>query len=156
MMPEDTFGPLEDAFFAAGDAYAQQKESSGGCSHDENDQTGFGDDDHVVVSENGLRLRLSVMRARLRPTLESARTRVYLQARLLQLRVLVALATYAELALALRVVASPVRVRAIAVQAFIPQLATRNPVLARFSLFILVFTAATFPAAAVLAATGVL
>jgi hypothetical protein len=146
-MPDQTFGPLEDAFFAAGDAYAQQKEESSDAPSD------FGDD---AVSERGLHLRLSVLRARLRPTLESARTRLYLQARLLQLRVLVALATYAELALALRAVASPVRVRAIAAQAFIPQLAARNPVLARFSLFILVFTAATFPAAAVLAATGAL
>jgi hypothetical protein len=150
-MPDQTFGPLEDAFFAAGDAYAQQYGQ--GKEESSDDQSDFGDD---AVSERGLHLRLSVLKARLRPTLESARTRLYLQARLLQLRVLVALATYAELALALRAVASPVRVRAIAAQAFIPQLAARNPVLARFSLFILVFTAATFPAAAVLAATGAL
>jgi hypothetical protein len=145
-MPDDSFGPLEDAFFADGDAYAQQKEPSPADDQDE----------YVAESETDLRLRLSGLKARLRPALEAARTRIYLQARLLQLRVVVALATYAELALALGAIASPTRVRAIAVQAFIPQIAARNPVLARISLFVLVFTAATFPAAAVLAATGVL
>lgn len=143
-MPDDAFGPLEDSFFAAGDAYSQQKEDSP-------------DDDQAFVaeSETDLRLRLSVLKARLRPTLTAAKKGIILQARLLQLRVLVALATYAELALALRAVATPVRVRVLAVHAFIPQIA-RNPVVARFSLFVLVFTAATFPAAAVLAATGAL
>jgi hypothetical protein len=152
-MPDDSFGPLEDAFFADGDAYAQHKEPNQGEDEDAGHEGAY-DDGYVAENEHDLRLRLSVLKARLRPALEAARTRLYLQARLLQLRVLVSLATYAELALALGAIASPTRVRAIAVQAFIPQIAARNPVLARLSLFVLVFTAATFPAAAVLAATG--
>jgi hypothetical protein len=139
-MPDPAFGPLEDAFFAAGDAY-----------DDEHGDEGWSDQDLYVASERGLRLGLS---ARVEMVLIAARSRVLLLGRLLQLRVLVALSTCAEQALyatAFRVIgARPIRTR---VPTVIPRL-TRNPVLVRASLLVLVFTAATFPAAAVLAAAG--
>jgi hypothetical protein len=141
-MSDDAFGPLEDAFFAAGDAYDSLKEDSA------SDQDVFVDDEHHPP------LRLAPLRSRLEAALTAARARVVLVSRLLQLRVSVALSTCAEQAVyatAFRVIgARPMRAR---VHTFIPRL-TRNPVLVRASLVVLAFTAATFPTAAVLAAAG--
>jgi hypothetical protein len=134
----DAFGPLEDAFFAAGDAY-EHREDSGS--------------DQDVHFENEPQVGWSAS-ARLGTALTAARTRVMLRARLVELRFAVAVSNCAELALYATVFrvagARPVGTR---VHTFIPRL-TRNPVLVRVSLIVLGFTAATFPAAAVLAATG--
>src|SRR5688572_27117812 len=141
-MSDDAFGPLEDAFFAAGEAYAQQADEP------------FDPEAHVEAHGHDSQPE----QARLRPWLAGARTRIILQARLLQFRVAVALSTYAEHALRVAVSGVPGHgfLLGMVRQTFIPAIAVTNPVLARASLFVLVFTAATFPAAAVLAATGVL
>jgi hypothetical protein len=141
-MSDDAFGPLEDAFFAAGDAY----ESHGA----ENAAV----EEHHVEDQRHLSLRLRAHTARLQTALTAARSRVLLLGRLVQLRVAVAMSTCADHAVyasAFRVIgARPIGTR---VHTFIPRL-TRNPVLVRASLVVLAFTAATFPAAAVLAAAG--
>lgn len=130
----DGFSPLEDAFFAAGEALAEQGEQ--GPEHATLDPSS------EPAPESGRRSNLGRLKARLGPRLRSARSRLVLRARLLQLRVIVGLWTGLD------------NVR----QGFFPPgyVAARCPAVARASLFVLVFTAATFPAAAVLAATGVL
>lgn len=153
-MRDEAFSPLEDAFFAAGDACAHQTEES----IDEAEA-------YEPANEGELRMRLGALKARLRPTIELCRTRLILQTRLLQFRLAVAFSSCAEHAVRVASSGTPVHglLRGMVRHASIPRLpllpelvAVRSPALARASLYVLVFTAATFPAAAVLAATGAL
>jgi hypothetical protein len=141
-MSDDAFGPLEEAFFAAGEAHHHSEEGSAS------------DHEVYVDSEPHRPLSLRSLGLRLETALAAVGARFALLGRLLELRVVVAVSSCAEQALhatAFRIIgARPISTR---VHTFIPRL-TRNPVLVRASLVVLAFTAATFPAAAVLAATG--
>jgi hypothetical protein len=133
----DAFGPLEEAFFAAGHAYEEQREDGS------SDQDAYAEDQRHPG-------RLTMLRARLGSALTAAGRRVVLQVRILELGVAVALSTRVERAL----LAAPFWVAVgTRVPRYIPRLA-RSALLVRGSLLVLAFTAATFPAAAVLAATG--
>ena len=142
----DGFSPLEDEFFAAGEALAEPGHAA--------DPEETASSEFEAVSQGEPRTRLGRLKGRLAPRLRTARTRLILQTRILQLRVAVLLWSCAGHALRVATIGSLVEgaVR----QSFLPLVAVRCPALARASLFVLVLTAATFPAAAVLAATGAL
>jgi hypothetical protein len=140
----DGFSPLEDEFFAAGEALAEPGHPA------DPEETASPTLEPAGHAEP--RNRLGKLRGQLAPRVRSARTRLILKARLLQLRVAVLLWSCAGHALRMAAIGSLGGVR----QTFFPLVAVRCPALARASLCVLVFTAATFPAAAVLAATGAL